>query len=150
MWFLLQRGIPQPPRLRVSALGTGFMESTVVSDQSNILNLTAFTSALVSAFHKFKSEHNLDYDEVMIFLALGRMNFEPGSAGLMYVKPASIVAMVSYLDIPRETLRRKMLMLEERGLVQRNGSGYVVKELGDWLQFQDLAVRPSQLSVAAQ
>ncbi|MGE3248512.1 MAG: hypothetical protein AB7F96_01555 [Beijerinckiaceae bacterium] len=124
-----------------------------MSDQSNILNLSAFTSALVASFIKFKNEHDLDYDEVLIFLALGRMNFEPGSGGLMYVKPASIVAMVAYLDIPRETLRRKMLLLEERGLVQRNGSGYVVKELNDWLLFQDLANRQapgSQLSQAAQ
>ena len=119
-----------------------------MSDQANILNLSAFASTLVSTFLKFKTDHNLDYDEVMIFLALGRMNFEPGSGGLMYVKPASIVAMVSYLDIPRETLRRKMLLLEERGLVQRNGSGYVVKELGDWLQFQDLAMRGPVLQAA--
>lgn len=120
-----------------------------MSEQGSILNLSAFTSALVASFLKFKNEYDLDYDEVMIFLALGRMNFEPGSGGLMYVKPASIVAMVSYLDIPRETLRRKMLMLEERGLVQRNGSGYVVKELNDWLRFRELSDRP-MLADAAQ
>lgn len=135
--------------LRASGLGTGTLESTSVSEQGSILNLSAFTSALVASFLKFKNEYDLDYDEVMIFLALGRMNFEPGSGGLMYVKPASIVAMVSYLDIPRETLRRKMLMLEERGLVQRNGSGYVVKELNDWLRFRELSDRP-MLADAAQ
>ena len=109
-----------------------------MSDQPNIRNLSAFTSALISSFLKVKKQYDLDYDEVLIFMALGRMNFEAGQGGLMYVKPASIVALVNYLELPRETLRRKMLLLEERKLVERNGSGYVVKDLSQWMAFEEL------------
>jgi hypothetical protein len=136
-------------RLRANALGTGsFFGVVIVNQQPDIANLSAFTSSLVSTFLKFKNEHDLDYDEVLIFMALGRMNFERGSGGLMYVKPASIVSMVAYLDVPRETLRRKMLLLEERGLVQRNGSGYVVKDLADWMVFDELASNGSRVATA--
>ncbi|MCC2099372.1 MAG: hypothetical protein KDJ29_20950 [Hyphomicrobiales bacterium] len=116
--------------------------------QPDIANLSAFASSIVSTFLKFKNDYDLDYDEVLIFLALGRMNFEHGKGGLMYVKPASIVSMVAYLDVPRETLRRKMLLLEERGPVQRNGSGYVVKDLADWMVFDELASSGSRVTAA--
>lgn len=111
-----------------------------MNNLNNIQNLNAFAGSLVASFLRFRSEYDLDYDEVLIFMALGGHNFEPGSEGLMYVKPASIVSLVSLLDMPRETLRRKLLLLEDRGLVQRNGGGYVVKNLRDWLVFEELLI----------
>ena len=123
----------------MNALGTGSTFGVcIMNDSSCVLNLKRFSESLVGSFLNFKSQHDLDYDEVLIFVALGGLNFEPGGDGMMYVKPASTVALVSYLDMPRETLRRKMLLLEDRGLVLRNGSGYTVKNMQDWLGFEEL------------
>jgi hypothetical protein len=43
------------------------------------------------------------------------------------------------MEIPRETLRRKLLRLEEKELVQRTSYGFVVKDLASWKRLSELS-----------
>ena len=86
-----------------------------------------------------KSRHAIEFEEILIFFALGRLNFDPGQGSLMMVKPANVTSLSSFLGLPRETLRRKLLRLEEKGLVQRTSYGFVVRDMGAWRRLAEFA-----------
>jgi D-alanine-D-alanine ligase len=58
---------------------------------------------------------------------------------VLFVKPANIVSLSDFMDIPRETLRRKLLRLEEKELVQRTSYGFVVKDLVSWKRISEMS-----------
>lgn len=84
-----------------------------------------------------RTKHQLDFDEVLVFFALGRLNFDD-SQNLMFIKPANIVSLAAFLGMPRETLRRKLSKLEERDLVSRSNYGFVVKQIATWQRIAEV------------
>lgn len=104
---------------------------------------TRFFRVLISV----RSRHNLDYDDVIIFFALGRLNFDPTQAPMMFVKPTNIISLSEFVSIPRETLRRKLVRLEEKDLVQRTSYGFVVKDVALWRRIAELGQVGAEVEV---
>ncbi len=108
-----------------------------------------FASRFFRTVSSIRSRFGLDLDDVLIFFGLGRLNFDPNQGAMMLVKPANIVSLSEFLDIPRETLRRKLLRLEEKDLVQRTSYGFVVKDMRVWRRIADVADKDTEAEVSS-
>lgn len=108
-------------------------------EKNELASLARYAAKMFKLMSSLKGRHAIDFDEIIIFFALGRLNFDQQPGGLMFVKPANIVSLSDYLEIPRETLRRKLLRLEEKELVQRTSYGFVIKDVATWRRIGELA-----------
>ena len=111
----------------------------IVSERNELANLARYAAKMFKLMSSLRGRHGIDFDEVLIFFALGRLNFDHIPGNLMFVKPANIVSLSDFMEIPRETLRRKLLRLEEKELVQRTSYGFVVKDLASWKRLAELS-----------
>lgn len=110
-----------------------------MSERNELASLARYTAKMFKLMSSLRARHGMDFDEVLIFFALGRLNFDQAPGNLMFVKPANIVSLSDFMEIPRETLRRKLLRLEEKDLVQRTSYGFVVKDLASWKRIAEIA-----------
>jgi DNA-binding MarR family transcriptional regulator len=108
-----------------------------MNDQSKIFALAKSSARFFKLVGGLRTKYDIDYEEILIFLGLGRLNFDD-SLNLMFVKPTSVVSLAGYMGIPRETLRRKLARLEEKELVQRSNYGFVVKDLNSWRRLAEM------------
>ena len=106
-----------------------------MTERNELATLARYTARMFKLMSSLRARHGIEFDELLIFFALGRLNFDQQPGNLMFVKPANIVSM----DIPRETLRRKLLRLEEKELVQRTSYGFVVKDLVSWKRISEMS-----------
>ena len=85
-----------------------------------------------------RARHGVEIDEIMVYFAVGRLTFDPQQSMVM-IRPTNIASLSEFLGVPRETLRRKLLRLEERELVQRTSAGFVVRDAAVWRRLADIA-----------
>lgn len=111
-----------------------------MNEKNELASLARYAARIFKLMSSLKGRHGLEFDEILIFFALGRLNFDQQPGNLMFVKPANIVSISDFMEIPRETLRRKLLRLEEKDLVQRTSYGFVVKDVATWRRVGELAV----------
>ena len=69
---------------------------------------------MLSAFGTARSRRGLTADEVLIFLAAGQLSIVPEDQA-QTAKPVTYVSISYLLNIPKETVRRKVLDLIELG-----------------------------------
>ncbi len=110
-----------------------------MTERNELATLARHTAKMFKLMSSLRARHGIDFDEVLIFFALGRLNFDQIPGSLMFVKPANIVSLSDFMEIPRETLRRKLLRLEEKDLVQRTSYGFVVKDLASWKRLSEMS-----------
>jgi hypothetical protein len=111
-----------------------------VNEKNELAGLARYAAKIFKLMSALRGHHGIDFDEVLIFFALGRLNFDQSPGNLMFVKPANIVSLSDFMEIPRETIRRKLLRLEEKDIVQRTSYGFVVKDLDSWKRLSEIAV----------
>jgi hypothetical protein len=116
-----------------------FGEPTAMSEKSDMIASARFASRFFRVVSSMRSRYGLEYEEIVIFFGLGRLNFDLSQGEVMMIKPTNIVSLAEFLDIPRETLRRKLMRLEEKDLVQRTSYGFVVKDTAVWRRLGELA-----------
>ena len=112
-------------------------EQAGLNDKTDMMASARFASKFFRVLISLKGRFGVEFDEIVIFFGLGRMNFDPTQGPMMFVKPINILSLAEFLAIPRETLRRKLLHLEEKELVQRTSYGYVVKDVASWRRLAD-------------
>lgn len=112
----------------------------MTSSPDRIFALARQSARFFRMLDGLRTKHQLEFDEVLAFFALGRLNFDD-SQNLMFVKPTNIVSLAAFLGMPRETLRRKLTKLEERDLVSRSSYGFVVKQVATWQRIAE-AISP--------
>jgi hypothetical protein len=110
-----------------------------VSDKDELAGLARYAANMFKVMSSVRGRHGLDFDEVLIFFALGRLNFDQAPGAFMFIKPANIVSLSDFLEVPRETLRRKLLRLEGKQMVQRTSYGFVVKDVASWKRLSEIA-----------
>ena len=103
-----------------------------MNDKTDMMSSARFASRFFRVLNGLKARFGIDYDEIIIFFGLGRLNFAPSQGPRMCIKPVNSLTLSEFWVIPRETLRRKLLRLEEKELVQRTSYGYVVKDVAAW------------------
>ena len=108
-----------------------------MTDKTDMMASARFASRFFRIMISLKGRFGVEFDEVVIFFGLGRLNFDPTQGPMMFVKPVNILSLSEFLVIPRETLRRKLLRLEEKELVQRTSYGYVVTDVTSWRRLAD-------------
>ncbi len=85
----------------------------------------------------------LDIEEALLYLGIGYLNTERiqklGSRG--YIAATNVSSAADFVNLPKETARRKIARLVEGGLVVNSG-GIVVSDITRWFQFiEQLPVR---------
>ena len=116
---------------------TQFWEHRGLPEKTDMMASARFASRFFRIMISLKGRFGVEFDEIVIFFGLGRLNFDPTQGPMMFVKPVNILSLSEFLVIPRETLRRKLLRLEEKELVQRTSYGYVVKDVTSWRRLAD-------------
>ncbi len=109
-----------------------------MSDQGQMAGIVRYSAKFVRLFGSFRQKYGLDFDEIFIFFALGRLNYDLTNPKMLILNPANVASLAEFLAIPRETLRRKLGRLEEKSLVQRTSGGYVVRDMNAWRRLGDL------------
>ncbi len=110
-----------------------------VSDLSDLTRASRAASRLFRLIESLRSRYGVDLDEVMVYFAVGRLTYDR-SQSMMMIRPTNIASLSDFLGIPRETLRRKLLRLEERELVQRSSAGFAVRDPAVWRRLAEVAV----------
>lgn len=108
-----------------------------MTNSDRIFALARQSARFFRVLDGLKQKHKLDFDEILVFFALGRLNFDD-SQNMMFVKPTNIVSLAAFLGMPLETLRRKLVRLEECELVLRSNYGFVVKSIPTWQRIAEV------------
>jgi hypothetical protein len=83
------------------------------------------------AFGGARDDRNLTSDEVLIFLAVGRLGLTPSSVGVA-IHPVTCLDVSKLLKIPAETVRRKAARLVEIEFLARTTRGLLVQNVDEW------------------
>ncbi len=79
---------------------------------------------------------SLDVEEALLYLGVGYLNTERiqqvGSQG--YISSTNVSSVADFVNLPKETARRKIKRMTEQGLLENN-SGVVVKDIARWFEF---------------
>lgn len=92
-----------------------------------IQDVDAFLGRLKSV----QRRRNLALDEVLILLTLGRLGLSPSTFGVT-IRPVKCSDVALKLNIPKETVRRKILRLVDCGLVSMSRRGAALENLDEW------------------
>jgi Fic family protein len=106
-------------------------------DLAQISTFAAQSSKFFGRLGEFRNKYDLDFDDVLLFLALGQLNFG-SNLGAMFLEPTNISSISNFLGIPRETARRKLYHLAEHNLVRRSNNGFVVTDIPAWCSVAEL------------
>lgn len=130
------------PVLRDSA----HTESEVADTLSELSALTELQSALapinrtLDRLIRIKRKYGFDIDEIIIIAACGAINFAGARHEMPFAQPANVSSIAEYIRVPRETVRRKLQVIEGRGFLQRYSGGYLVASTREWLLLMDVLV----------
>lgn len=87
---------------------------------------------MIKNFGKIRQQYDLDFDDVAILLACGRINFGSRKYQFSYVQAANVSSIADYIAMPRETVRRRLQILDTKRLMARVAHGYIVSDLAAW------------------
>jgi hypothetical protein len=90
------------------------------------------------AIDSIRSTLDLDVEEALLYLGIGYLNTERiqqiGVRG--YIAATNISSVADFMNLPRETARRKIRRLIQLGLVESN-RGVVIADITRWFSFVD-------------
>lgn len=125
------------------ALSTNSAQSESGSALQDLSNLSVASAILrgeriVSGLEKVSRRHRIDLCDVLIFIACGVINLRSTNHEIVVMQLANQSSIAHYLRMSRETVRRRLLKLEDRKLISRVSCGYAVKDLKLWMQTMSL------------
>lgn len=101
--------------------------------------LTPINRAL-DRLNRIKRRYGFDIDDIIIIAACGAINFAGARHDMPFVQPANVSSIAEYIRTPRETVRRKLQVIESRGFLQRYSGGYLITSTREWLSLMDILV----------
>ena len=93
--------------------------------------------SLLSIVDHFRTRFDLNIDELMIFMTVGDLNVSARKTEFLYIRPTNMTAVAYALNIPRETVRRKIKTLADKGLLKVRNREIFVAELDDWVSISN-------------
>lgn len=110
----------------ISRTGGGF-------DPHGVQEASMRAGALLRATSAARTGEGLTAEELLIFLAIGHLGID-ASGAIPRLRPRTFLEIAEFLAIPRETVRRKVGRLSDRGYAQLGPGGVVVRDLDVWLR----------------
>jgi hypothetical protein len=77
-------------------------------------------------------QHDLATDELLTFLALGRLALSTSSIGVA-MRPVKCGELSVWMKAPKETVRRRLSRLVDRGLVTMTKGGAMLGKVDEWV-----------------
>jgi hypothetical protein len=108
------------------------------TERGDLAAAARVASRLFRLVASLRARHGVEIDEAIVYFAVGRLTLEPGQGAMIVVRPTNIASLAEFLAMPRETLRRKLIKLEERELVTRSSAGFTVRDVGVWRRLAEL------------
>ena len=102
-------------------------------DARSVDDLSNRAGRLLRASAAAPAKEALTAEELLIYLAIGHLGLE-GSGAIPRLTPRTLLEVAEFLAIPRETLRRKVGRLGDRGYVRVGPGGVVVRDVALWLR----------------
>jgi len=103
-----------------------------VNDESDCSgDRTVDVLPLLRAIGTARKEYGLAAEEMLIFLAVGRLGLRRVSYAAT-IWPVTCLEISELLEIPRETVRRKTGRLIKCGLVSATGRGFLLNDIAHW------------------
>jgi predicted transcriptional regulator len=103
-------------------------------DIDELRRLAVGRQRAVRTMVSIKSKYDIDIVDVVVFLVLGMLNFEKSNSSLLNVQPMTISSVSDFIGIPKETVRRKLSLLEQKSLISKTNYGFLVKDITVWKQ----------------
>jgi hypothetical protein len=86
---------------------------------------------ILRAFGASRGRDQMTADEVLIFLALGHLGQSTASNNV-FIRPVTCLDLSGVLNIPKETVRRKVARLVELKLVESTARGILLQNQDEW------------------
>lgn len=102
-----------------------------IKTPSEISALSQRVGKMLRAFGKAREHDRMTSDEALIFLALGHLGQTATSTG-MVIRPVTCLHLADLLNIPKETVRRKVSHLLELELVTSTTRGVLMENEMEW------------------
>lgn len=117
-------------------------------DPRSVVDLSSRAGRLLRAAGEARAREGLAAEDLLIYLAIGHLGLD-GSGAIPRLTPRTHLEIAEFLNIPRETLRRKVGRLCDRGYTRIGPGGVVVRDIAVWLAHATALFGTSDRSEAA-
>ena len=102
-------------------------------DRRAVVTASRDTGRLLRGARDARARDGLTAEDLMIFLAVGHLGID-ASGEIPRMTPCTYVEISEFLAVPRETVRRKIGRLCDRGYTRAGPAGIVVRDIEAWLR----------------
>lgn len=102
-------------------------------DRRAVATASSDTGRLLRGAREARARDGLTAEDLMIFLAVGHLGID-ASGEILRMTPCTYVEISEFLAVPRETVRRKIGRLCDRGFTRAGPTGIVVRDVDAWLR----------------
>jgi hypothetical protein len=102
-------------------------------DRSAVVTASRDTGRLLRGAAEARARDGLAAEDLLIFLAIGHLGID-ASGEIPRMTPCTFLQIAEFLAVPRETVRRKVGRLCDRGFTRSGPAGIVVRDVGLWLR----------------
>lgn len=99
-------------------------------ERQDILEVERSTRNVYDLLERIRTAGDLTTEDALILIYILKLNLWIDGPAQVTLRPVSIADIGNALQISRETARRKVLALQEKGLVVRTSSGVLVENIG--------------------
>jgi CRP-like cAMP-binding protein len=117
-------------------------------DPDTVVDLSRRSGDLLRAVIAARAEDGLTSEDLVIYLAVGHLGVD-GAGPIPRLTPRTFLDIAGFLGIPRETVRRKLGRLADRGFVEIGPGGVVVRDVAVWLRHVEALVVPVAAAIEA-
>lgn len=99
-------------------------------ERQDILEVERSTRNVYDLLERIRSAGDLTTEDALTLIYILKLNLWIDGPAQVTLRPVPIADIGQALQISRETARRKVLALQEKGLVVRTSSGVLVENIG--------------------
>ena len=116
-------------------------------DPGVVAEMSRRSGSLLRAMAAARAEEGLAAEDLLIYLAIGHLGVD-GSGPTPRLTPRTYLDIAAFLNVPRETVRRKVVRLADRGFTQIGPRGVVVRDVAEWLRHVEALVATDRVAAA--
>ena len=102
-------------------------------DRDSVVATSRSTGRFLRGANSARTRSGLAAEELLIFLAIGHLGID-ASGEIPRVTPCTYLQIAEFLAVPRETVRRKVGRLCDRGFTWCGPGGVAVRDVEVWLR----------------